>query len=96
MTSVLVLSTARASQGRRFFPLDKHVICSADARGVFCHPASSAHWKTFEGSGADVPINASSAASRGAIMGGTPIEDGLAMDVVEEGGRLVRREFAIA
>jgi len=69
-----------------FFPLDEHVFHSADAGGVFRHPAASAHWKTFESGGADVPINAAGIAGREATVGGVPVEDGLAMDVVKEGG----------
>ena len=63
---------------------------------MFRHPAASAHWKTFESGGADVPINAAGIAGREATVGGVPVEDGLAMDVVKEGGQWVGREFVIA
>ena len=85
MARVLVLSAARAVRGRLFFPLDEHVTHYSDAGGVFRHPAASAHWKAFESSGADVPINASSIAGREAMMRGMPVQDGLTVDVVEEG-----------
>ena len=59
---------------RLFFPLDnEHVTHSANAGGVFRHPAALAHWKTFESGGADVPINArGAAADREAVVGGVP------------------------
>ena len=96
MARVLMLSAARAVRGRLFFPLDEHVSHSADTGGVFRHPAASAHWKTFERSGADVPINASSVVSREAIVRGIPVQDCRSMNVVEEGGRVMRREFTVA
>ena len=96
MARVLVLAASRAVQGRLFFPLDEHVADSADAGGVLRHPSASAHWKAFESSGADVPVDASGIAGREAMMRGVPVQDGLAVDVVKEGRRMVRREFAVA
>ena len=96
MVSILVLSTARAAQGWLFFPSNHLGVHCADARGVFRHPAASAHWKMLERGGADIPIDASGLTGRKAMVRGMPVQDGLSMDVVREGGRSVRREFAVA
>ena len=45
---------------------------------------------------ADVPIDALGREGREAMAGGMPVQDGLSMDMVEEGGRSVRKEFAAA
>ena len=83
MAGILVLSTAKVVRGRLFFPLDGHVSHSADAGGVFRHPAAAAHWKAFERSGADVPIDASGIAGKEAMVRGMSVQDGISMDVVE-------------
>ena len=57
---------------------------------------AAAKWKTLERGGADVPIDASGIAGREAMERGMPVQDALSMDVVKEGGRLVRREFSVA
>ena len=95
MASILVLSAARAVRDRLFFPLNELRAHCADARSVFRHPAAVER-KTLERSGADVPVDALGIEGREAMVRGMPIQDGLSMNVIEEGGRVARREFAVA
>ena len=91
MASILVLSAARAVQGWLFFSLDEHVSHSTDAGGVFRHPATSAEWKTFESSSADVPVNASRVSGKEAMVQGMSVQHDCSMNVIKEGGRVMRR-----
>ena len=96
MVSVLVLSIARAVGGWLFFPSNKLGAHCVDARGVFRQPAAAAKWKTLERRAVDIPIDASGIVDREAMVRGMPVQDGLSMDVVEEGRQMMRREFAVA
>ena len=96
MVSVLVLSIARAVGGWLFFPSNKLGAHCVDARGVFRQPAAAAKWKTLERRAVDIPIDASGIVDREAMVRGMPVQDDLSMDVVEEGGRSVRRKFVVA
>ena len=65
-------------------------------RCVSPRPAVSAGWTTLERGSADVPIDTSGITGREAMVRGMLVQDGLSMDVTEEGGRVVRREFVVA
>ena len=63
---------------------------------MFRHPAAAAECKTLDRGSADVPIDVSGIAGREAMVRGMPVQNGPSMDVVKEGGQLVRREFSVA
>ena len=96
MASVLMLAASGTVRGRLLLPVNHHIADGAVTRGMLGDPAAATHGKTLEGSFADIPVDEASVASGETLVGFVPLEDGLAVDVVEEDGRWMRGQFAVA